>query len=109
MRYLYAVALLGALYAVLHYFTELSQKQKFGIVGLVLYVVAGAAAYNAYRSANDDHVRETVLRFERHETLECGGVKVNDRNYTYSVGTQSFIANEGTPNAGGIYTAADCR
>ncbi len=109
MRYLYAVGLLAALYLVLHYFTELSHRQKSAIVAGLLLFIAAAAIYDVRKAEHDAKVRETVLKFQRHQLLHCGDLIVSDDEYTYSDGTQSFIANAGTPQAGIIVSASECR
>ena len=109
MSYLYVAALFALLYAGMHFFTEMSHRQKLGVVGVLLLIVAGAVAYNRSVDATQTHVRDVLLKFNQHQTLNCGGVDVNDSLFTLSVGTQSFIANEGTPHAGQIFDAAGCR
>jgi len=109
MSYVYIVAVVALLYAVMHFITELSHRQKLAIAGLLLLIVGGAVAWNRSVDAQQEHVRDVILKFHQHQTLECNGVEVNDRTFTLSVGTQSFIANEGTPQAGRIFDAAGCR
>ncbi|MHC3994097.1 hypothetical protein ACXWTF_04665 [Thiomicrolovo sp. ZZH C-3] len=109
MSYVYIVAVIALLYAGMHFFTELSHRQKLSMAGVVLLIIMGAVAWNRSVDAQQEHVRAVILKFNQHQTLECRGVEVNDRTFTLSVGTQSFIANAGTPHAGQIFDAAGCR
>ena len=109
MSYLYVAAVIALFYALMHFFTEMGQREKLLAAGLLFAIIAAAVAYNRTVDSEQEHLREVILKFNRHETLECGGVKVNDGNFTLSVGTQSFIAKEGTPHAGQIIHAAGCR
>ena len=109
MSYLYIVAVIALLYAVMHYFTEMTHRQKLQVAAMLLVIVGAAVAYNRSADQTQAHVRAVILKFNQHQVLECRGVKVDDKTFTLSVGTQSFIANEGTPNAGRIFDAAGCR
>jgi len=109
MSYLYVVAVIGLLYAVMHIFTEMDHRQKLLVSGTLLLLTAGAVAYNRSVDRAQAHVRDVLLRFNQHQTVTCRGVEINDTAFTLSVGTQSFIAGEGTPHAGQIFDAAGCR
>lgn len=109
MSYVYVIAVIGLLYAVMHFFTEMSHREKLQVAGVLLLIVIGAVAYNRSVDRENEHVRDVLLKFNQHQTLECGGVEVSDKHFTLSVGTQSFIAREGTPHAGQIFDAAGCR
>ena len=108
MRYLYAVALIGALYAVMHFFTEMTHRQKLSVMAVLLALVAAAGLYNRHVDEQQAYVRQMLLNFNQHYTLDCGGVEVSDKTFTLSTGTLSFIGNKGTPHAGEIYPAAEC-
>jgi ADP-ribosylglycohydrolase len=109
MSYLYVVAVIVLLYAVMHFFTEMTHRQKLSVASAMLLVIAAALVYNHLTDASQEHVRAVILKFNQHQTLECGGRKVDDKSFTLSVGTQSFIANQGTPYAGQIINASGCR
>jgi hypothetical protein len=109
MSYVYIIAILVLLYAVMHFFTEMGHRQKLAVIAVLLLIVGGAVLYNRSVDRQQAHVRAVLLDFNQHRTIECGGVKVNDGNFTLSVGTQSFIAKEGTPHAGQIFDAAGCK
>lgn len=109
MSALYFVSVIALLYGVMHFFTEMSHRRKLQVAGGLLLVVAAAAAWNSRADREQEHVRSVILKFNQHKSLECAGVEVNDGNYTLSIGTQSFIAKEGSPHAGQIFDAARCR
>lgn len=109
MSYLYIVAVIALLYGVMHFFTEMGHRQKLQVAGGLLLVVVAAVAWNSSVDREQEHVRSVILKFNQHQTLECAGVEVNDGNYTLSIGTQSFIAKEGSPHAGRIFDAAGCQ
>jgi ADP-ribosylglycohydrolase len=108
MSYLYALAVIGLLYLAMHFFTELTHRQKLAVSGVLILIVAAAALYNRSVERRQAYVRQMILNFNQHFTLECRGVEVSDKEFTLSVGTQSFIGNEGTPHAGEIFAASEC-
>lgn len=109
MSAVYLVVFIALLYAVMHFFTQMSHRQKLQVSAGLLLVVAAAAAWNGYTDRKQAHVRSVILKFNQHKRLECAGVEVDDRNYTLSIGTQSFIAKAGSPHAGQIFDAAGCQ
>jgi len=109
MSYLYIIAFAALLYGAMHFLTELSHGQKLMVAGALLLIIAAAVAWNRSADAQQEHVRAVILKFKQHQTLQCGGVEVNDTQFTLSVGTQSFLAKEGTPHAGRIFNAAGCQ
>lgn len=108
MSYLYVLALIGVLYGVMHFFTEMTHRQKLTVTAVLIAFVAAAALYNSSVDRQQAYVRQMILNFNQHFTLQCRGVEVSDKEFTLSVGTQSFIGNEGTEHAGEIYPAAEC-
>lgn len=109
MSYLYAILVVGLFFGVLHYFTELGMKQKMLAMLFVALIVAGAVAFARFKTDQREHIQDIEFRFGQHKTLQCGDLRVNDVNFSYSVGTQSFIGLEDTPQAGRIISAVQCR
>lgn len=109
MSYFYGLIVIGLFFTMLHYFTELGMKQKTLVTAFVLLVVGGAVAFDRFKTAQREHIQEVEVRFGLHKTLTCGAVEVSDANFSYSVGTQSFIGRDGTPHAGRIISAVQCR
>lgn len=109
MGYLLWFGIVALAFALMHFFTELTGKQKGIITLIVMLFVAGAIAYNI-KSGNDrDRIAAVELKYRNGETLVCQGAEVNDTTFTYSIGTQSFIGNKGTPNYQRIFNARECR
>jgi len=108
MAYLLWFGLVAFIFALMHYFTELSSRQKGTISFVVTLIVAGAIAYNLKSDAESKHVARIELKFSNGETLICKDVKVNKKEFTYSVGTQSFVGNKGSRYAWQIFSAREC-
>jgi hypothetical protein len=109
MGYIVWFGIVLLLFAWMHYFTELSGRQKGIISAFVTLLVAGAVAYNIKSDRDRDHVNAVELKYRSGETLVCRGVEVNASTFDYSVGTQSFIGLKGTPRYQQIFNARECR
>lgn len=108
MGYLLWFGIVALLFAWMHYFTELSTKQK-GIISLVItLIISGAVAYNIKSDRDREHVIAVELKYRSGEKLMCEGVEVNASTFSYSVGTQSFVGNKGTPHYQRIFNAREC-
>ncbi|MFH0709074.1 MAG: hypothetical protein V2A75_02615 [Pseudomonadota bacterium] len=108
MGYLLWFGIVALIFALMHYFTELNYRQKGLISFAVTLMVAGAIAYNLKSDAQSEHIASMELRFNNGETLTCRNVQVNKKEFTYSVGTQSFIGNKDTRYAWQIFSAQEC-
>lgn len=109
MGYLLWFALVVLAFVLMHYFTELTGKQKGIITLIVTLFVAGAVVYNIKSDREREHVMSVELKYRNGETLVCQGVEVNATTFSYSIGTQSFIGNKGTPHYQRIFNARECR
>lgn len=108
MGYLVWFGIVVVVFVWMHYFTALTGKQK-GIVSLVLAMIVGnAILYNIMNELESKHVAAIELQFTNGKTLLCNNVKVNNKEFTYSVGTQSFIGNENTQYSQQIFSASEC-
>lgn len=108
MGYLLWFGIVGIAFIWMHYFTALSGKQK-GMVSLILAVIIGnAILYNIMNDLKSKHISAIELKFTNGEMLTCNGVRVNSENFTYSVGTQSFIGNKKSRYAQQIFSASEC-
>lgn len=109
MGYLLWFGIVALLFAVMHFFTELSGKQK-GIISLtVTLAIAGAIAYNISADRDRDRILAVELKYRNGQTLLCRGVDVNGSNFDYSIGTQSFIGMKGSGHEGQIFNARECQ
>jgi len=109
MSYLIGLAIVIFFFIILHYFTELDNKQKVMISIIVAAVIGGAYLYNKMSDAKRQHILDIVLRYEQGKTVKCEGTEVNTTMYSYSVGTQTFIGRESTENYGRMVDASVCQ
>lgn len=93
----------------MHYFTELTTKQKSIITVIVTFVIAGAVFYNIYKDRDLELVAMLEGRYNQGKTLDCKGIDVNSTNFDYSVGTQSFIGHKDSTNPNMIINIRECR
>ena len=108
MAYIAGLVIVGFFFLSLHYFTELTKSQKATVTAIVLAIVLGAIAFNAYSASQRDTMLNAVLKFKQSKTVSCNGIDVNNSNYTLSVGTYTFIGKENTPNYGQMISASSC-
>jgi len=109
MGYLLWFGIVALVFALMHYFTELSGKQK-GIISLIVtLLVIGAIAYNIQSDRDREQVNSVVLKYEQGQMLICQGIEVNSTTFDYSVGTQSFVGNRGTKYFQQIFNARECQ
>ena len=108
MAYIAGLVIVGFFFLSLHYFTELTKSQKATVTAIVLAIVLGAIAFNAYSESQRDTMLNAVLKFKQSKTVSCNGIDVNNSNYTLSVGTYTFIGKENTPNYGQMISASSC-
>lgn len=109
MGYIYGLIVVGLLFATLHYFTELSHKQKFGISLLLGVFILLAYLYNSYTQTQQHKILKSVRDFENGKTLICDGKEINSTNYTLSVGTYTFIGKENTPYYSDMVSVSACQ
>ncbi|OHE04258.1 MAG: hypothetical protein A2329_06330 [Sulfurimonas sp. RIFOXYB2_FULL_37_5] len=108
MAYIAGIVVVALFFLALHYFTELTNRQKAVITVIVLSVVLSAIAFNSYSNAKSQKMLDVVMKFNQHGTVVCNGVSVNDENYTLSIGTYTFIGKKETPFYGQMISASKC-
>lgn len=108
MAYIAGLVVVGLFFLALHYFTELTRHQKTLVTAIVLAIVLSAIAFNAYSSSQRENMMSVVMKFNQHKTVTCNGIDVNDKDYTLSIGTYTFIGKENTPNYGQMISASTC-
>ena len=108
MAYAAGIVIVGLFFLVLHYFTELTKHQKVLVTSMVLAVVLSAIAFNAYSNKQRDKMLDVVMKFKQNKTVKCGEIDVNNKNYTISIGTYTFIGKKDTPNYGQMISASTC-
>lgn len=108
MSYLLGLVAVGVFFLVLHNFTELSNQQKGTVTAVLVGLIFSMYLYNIYSDNQRERVTNIVLQYKQNRTLTCKGIDVNKSNFSYSVGTQTFIGLENTPNYGRLISATEC-
>ena len=109
MAYIAGLVVVSLFFLALHYFTEITRRQKAIITAIVLSIVLGAIAFNAYSTSQRENMLNVVMKFNQNKTIKCGTIDVNNSNYTISIGTYTFIGKENTPNYGQMISASTCQ
>ena len=109
MAYIAGLVIVGLFFLTLHYFTELSKKQKVLVTAIVLSVVLSAIGFNKYKNLQRENMLNIVMKYNQGQNIQCDGVDVNNENYTLSIGTYTFIGKEGTENYSKMISASTCR
>jgi len=109
VAYITGVVVVALFFLVLHYFTELSTHQKTLVTAIVLAIMLFAIAFNKYTSSQREKMLNVVMKFNQHKTVTCDSIYVNDKNYTLSIGTYTFIGKENTPHYGQMISASTCQ
>lgn len=109
MGYLLWFGIVVIVFIWMHYFTALSSKLKWIISGTLVLVIGNAILYNIMNDLESKHIATIELKFNNGETLECNTVSVNNKTFTYSVGTQSFIGNKESRYGQQIISATECQ
>lgn len=109
MAYIAGLIITGLFFLTLHYFTELTKGQKITITIVILALVLSAAAFNSYSNAQSQKMLEVVMKFNQHKDIECEGITLNDKNFTLSIGTYTFIGKQDTPYYNRMVNASTCK
>lgn len=108
MAYIAGLVVVAFFFLALHYFTELTTKQKSIVTAIVLAIVLGAIAFNAYTTTQREQMLNLVTKFNQGKTIECRGLDINNSKYTISIGTYTFIGKKDTDNYGQMISASTC-
>jgi len=109
MAYLFGIALLGLLFIVLHFFTEISLKQKLITVSLLSVFILGAYLFNLNSEKRRLHLEGVLLEFTHGETIVCNDFDVNNSKYSYSSGTQTFLGLKESKMFGRLISLDSCQ
>jgi uncharacterized membrane protein len=109
VAYIYGLIIVGILFLAMHYFTELTTKQKFIAASVLIALIMSAVAYNRYQEAQREKMLEIVVAYEQGKTIHCGKRDVNSSNYSLSIGTYTFIGKENTPHYAEMIDAFTCQ
>jgi multisubunit Na+/H+ antiporter MnhB subunit len=87
-----------------------STKNKIAFVGIVVVVIIFTTIYEQNASNTIDQNREALQYFNQGKSLQCNGQDVDNQNFLYVSGTQSF---SGKPNnkavEGLVFDIRDCK
>lgn len=115
MAYLYALVVLALLFGILHYYTELSFKQKTVVVLTLATAILAGYLYNTHSASEQEKILRVVQDFQNGKTLTCEvahghkGKDINSSNYTLSIGTYTFIGKENSSSRGDMVSASSCQ
>ena len=109
MAYLFGVALLLLLFIVLHFFTEISLKQKITTVSILGALVLGAYLFNLNSENRRLHLEGVLLEFMHDKTIHCNGIDVSNSQFSYSSGTQTFIGLKESKMSGRLISLDTCQ
>jgi hypothetical protein len=108
MSYILGLTAVGVFFLVLHNLTELDNNQKSITVAVLVGLILSMYLFNLYSDSQRDKVTNIVLDYKQNKTLTCRGIDVNQTNFSYSVGTQTFIGRENTLHYGRLISATEC-
>ena len=109
MAYVFGIILLIILFVVMHFFTEMTLKQKAYVTGTFALLSLGAYLYNHQSEQRRLHLETVMLKFNSGETIICNALDVNNTFYSYSSGTQTFLGKKETKMYGRIISLDSCR
>ena len=108
MGYIYALAVIALLFIILHYFTELTQKQKILFAGSLSAFVLLAFLYNLYKTKEQEKMYAIITAYKQGKTIRRNGYDVNASNFSLSTGTYTFIGKKNTPYYAVMISAYGC-
>jgi hypothetical protein len=109
MGYLLWFGIVVIVFIWMHYFTALTWRQKWITLLLLSLIIANALLYNIMKDLESKHINEMQLKYKNGETLRCNKINVDQKSFTYSVGTQSYIGNQDSRYPNQIFSASECR
>lgn len=109
MAYIYGLIIVGLLFLAMHYFTELTTKQKVSAALILVIIIMSAVAYNKYQDLQREKMLEIVVKYEQGKTIRCGKRDVNSTMYSLSIGTYTFIGKKNTPYYAEMIDAFTCK
>ena len=109
MAYLLGIVVLLVLFTVLHFFTELTAKQKMITVVIFASLIAGAYLYNQSTQDRRLHLETVLLEYTHGEHIVCDGIDVSKEEFSYSSGTQTFIGMKDTKMFGRLLSLDKCQ
>jgi len=109
MAYFFGFAILGLIFIVLHFFTDISLKQKFGTVIVLGLFILGAYLFNLSTEERRLHLEEVLIEFTQGQHISCNSFDVSSQLFSYSSGTQTFIGLKDTNMSGRLISLDSCK
>ncbi len=109
MGYIFGLILLLLLFVVLHFFTELTLKEKIGVFSVLGLLILGAYLYNQQSEDRRIHLEKVLLDFSHGKTISCKDMDVNNTQFAYSSGTQTFLGLKNSEMSGRIISLEQCQ
>ena len=109
MVYIFGIFLLVLLFIVLHFFTEISLRQKVTVSGVLAVVILGAYLFNLNSEKRRLHLENVLLDFTHGKTIQCQNFDVNNSEFYYSSGTQTFLGKKDSKMFGRIISLDQCQ
>ncbi len=109
MAYIFGIILLVLLFVVLHFFTEISLKQKVGVISILALLILGAYLYNLGNEKRRVHLENVLLDFTHGKSISCQGMDINNSQFSYSSGTQTFLGLKNTEMSGRLISLDTCQ
>lgn len=108
MGYIIATLAIGLFFLILHYFTELSVKQKIASTLAVFAIILSALFYNTQSNAQSQKMLDVIIKFKQGKSVKCQEIEVNNTNFSLSVGTYTFIGKSKTSAEGLMINVSAC-
>jgi len=108
VAYLAGLVLTALFVLALHYFTELTKKQKVMTLVVIFTLIFGAYLYNTYNAMQREKMLSVVTKYRQGKAVHCQGREVNATTYSLSVGTYTFIGKKGTPHYSEMISVSSC-
>jgi len=109
MAYLVGIVLVLLLFIILHFFTEISLKQKLISVSVFASFVMGAYLFNLNSENRRVHLDNILLEYNNGKTIVCHELNVNKNEFSYSSGTQTFLGIKESKMFGRIISLDACQ
>lgn len=109
MAYIAGLIIATLFFLALHYFTELDHKQKTLVTVVVGVIIGGAYAFNVMNEKERAQIAQVELQYAQNKTITCNGVDVNQTNFSFSIGTHTFLGRKDTPYFKQMINARECQ
>lgn len=79
------------------YFRDKLNKQNKLLLGILLIIaIVLICIYNYFIDNESKNYNNIITTFERGDDIQCGDITINNKSFTFTNGTLSFMGKEGT-------------